>query len=73
MCKPILTLVALAVLLLVSTIVSDAAEAAVKTVRHDARNLHGRHQPVARPSSDITSFSSSSALSIGVNHPPKNR
>lgn len=23
------------------------------------------------PSSDITSFSSSSALSIGVNHPPK--
>jgi hypothetical protein len=25
------------------------------------------------PSSDITSFSSSSGLHVGVNHPPKNR
>jgi hypothetical protein len=32
-----------------------------------------RHQSVVHPSSDITSFSSSSALHIGVNHPPKNR
>jgi hypothetical protein len=33
------------------------------------RDRPGRHN--AAPSSDITSFSSSSALSIGFNHPPK--
>jgi hypothetical protein len=32
-----------------------------------------RHHNVAHPGKDITSFSSSSILHIGVNHPPKNR
>jgi hypothetical protein len=32
-----------------------------------------RHQNVTHPANEITSFSSSSVLHIGVNHPPKNR
>ena len=35
---------------------------------------HGGNETFAtRPANDITSFSSSSVLHIGVNHPPKNR
>jgi hypothetical protein len=32
-----------------------------------------RHHNVQHPGNEITSFSSSSVLHIGVNHPPKNR
>jgi hypothetical protein len=39
----------------------------------DAHHKRIGHQRAAHPSSDITSFSSSSGLHIGVNHPPKNR
>jgi hypothetical protein len=54
-----------------------AAGPAVASAHQTNVNAHhkriARHQQVVHPSSDITSFSSSSGLHIGVNHPPKNR
>jgi hypothetical protein len=41
--------------------------AAAVHLRHHARTMR---QPV-RPGSDITSFSSSSVMNVGTNHPPK--
>jgi hypothetical protein len=64
--KTLLTILASVALIFAGTAATRAASA----------NVHHKrigHQRVAHPSSDITSFSSSSGLHIGVNHPPKNR
>jgi hypothetical protein len=72
--KQLLTILASVALIVAGTAVAsgrggrlpDAASAS-------AHQKQIGHQRVAHPSSDITSFSSSSGLHIGVNHPPKNR
>jgi hypothetical protein len=48
------------------------AEAANRTAPgKSAHVVRTAPRTATAPSSDITSFSSSSALSVGVNHPPK--
>jgi hypothetical protein len=37
------------------------------------KRIGRHHHTIAHPGSDITSFSSSSGLHVGVNRPPKNR
>jgi hypothetical protein len=52
----------------------SVASSAHETGANDHQKRVTRHHRVAQhPSRDITSFSSSSVLHIGVNHPPKNR
>jgi hypothetical protein len=54
-----------------------AAGSVASSASQTGANAHqkriARHHNVAHPSRDITSFSSSSALHVGVNRPPKNR
>jgi hypothetical protein len=63
----------------VLTILAAAALAAAAPVASTARQASGsgHHKRIVRhavhPRSDITNFSSSSVLHVGVNHPPKNR
>jgi len=48
------------------------AEAATRTAHTKSTHIvRTAPRPAVATSGDITSFSSSSALSIGVNHPPK--
>jgi hypothetical protein len=50
-----------------------AASSAGQTTANDHQKRIARHHTVTHPSRDITSFSSSSVLHVGVNRPPKNR
>ena len=61
--KKLLTILASVALVVAGTAAAGAASAHQKRIGHRA----------AHSSSDITSFSSSSELHVGVNHPPKNR
>jgi hypothetical protein len=59
------------------TVLAAAALAAGAPVAASA-GTSGHHKRLVRhnvapPGKDITSFSSSSVLHVGVNHPPKNR
>jgi hypothetical protein len=67
--KVLLTMFASIALVAAGSVASNAAQTGAG-VHH--KRIH-RHQNVAHPSSDITSFSSSSVLHVGVNRPPKNR
>jgi hypothetical protein len=51
---------------------SIAANASQTTANSHHKRIT-RHHNVANSSGDITNFSSSSVLHIGVNRPPKNR
>jgi hypothetical protein len=68
--KMLLTMFASAALLAAGSVVSNANETGAGA--HHKR-IARHHQPVTHARSDITSFSSSSELHVGVNHPPKNR
>jgi hypothetical protein len=57
------------ILLVSGSVAASAGQTSTRA--HHKRVVH--HQNVAYPGHDITSFSSSSVLHIGVNHPPKNR
>jgi hypothetical protein len=61
----------LAVFVSILLVAAGTAAANADTSTHHKQTIH--HKNVARPHHDITSFSSSSELHIGVNHPPKNR
>jgi hypothetical protein len=66
----LLTIIASLALVAVGSFASSAHETGASG--HHKRISH--HANVAHPKSgDITSFSSSSVLHVGVNHPPKNR
>jgi hypothetical protein len=67
--KDLLTIFASIALTVAGPVTSNAAQTSAGA--HHKR-IHQR-QNVAHPSRDITSFSSSSRLHVGVNHPPKNR
>ncbi len=67
--KDLLTILASIALLAAGPAAASAHQANANA--HHKRIV--RHQQVVYPSSDITSFSSSSGLHVGVNHPPKNR
>jgi hypothetical protein len=64
--KGVLALFASIVLVAAATVAANA-----DTSAHHKQVVH--HNNVARSHHDITSFSSSSVLHIGVNHPPKNK
>jgi hypothetical protein len=71
-------LVAMSAALAIFTSASLSAVHAAVVVHHKKiYHVVHRHRAVdgiaAQPSSDITSFSSSSVLHVGVNHPPKYR
>jgi outer membrane biogenesis lipoprotein LolB len=66
--KHMLTVLAVA-LLTAGSVAASASQASAKSHQKPIT----RHQHVVHPGSDITSFSSSSGLHVGVNHPPKNR
>jgi sensor domain CHASE-containing protein len=70
MLKVLLTMFAAIVLIVGGAVTSNAHQ----TGANDHHKQMTRHHNVAQhPSRDITSFSSSSVLHVGVNHPPKNR
>jgi hypothetical protein len=61
------------------TISASILLVAAGSVAANAEDTSGHHKRIARhhnvqpPGHGITSFSSSSVLHVGVNHPPKNR
>ena len=64
--KEVLAIFASVLLVAAGTVAASAdTDAQHKQIAH--------HKNVARSHHDITSFSSSSVLHVGVNHPPKNR
>ena len=67
--KVVLAMFASMALVAAGSVAADAGQTGASA--HHKR-IASRHH-VTHPSSDITSFSSSSTLHIGVNHPPKNR
>jgi len=70
MLKVLPTMLAVIVVVAAGSVASSAHEAGA----NDHHKRMTRHHDVAQhPSRDITSFSSSSVLHVGVNHPPKNR
>jgi hypothetical protein len=69
MYKTVLTMFASTALLAAGSVASSAHQTNAGV--HHKRIA--RHQPVTHTGGDITSFSSSSELHVGVNHPPKNR
>ena len=70
MLKVLLTAFAAIALIAAGSIPSSAHQ----TGANDHHKRMTRHHHVAQhPSRDITSFSSSSVLHVGVNHAPKNR
>lgn len=70
MLKVLVTMVAAMALVAAGSVASSAHQARAG----DHHKRVSRHHDVAQhPSRDITSFSSSSTLHIGVNHAPKNR
>ena len=64
-------------LIILSSIALIGAGPVVSSANETGASAHhkriAQRQNVAHSGSDITSFSSSSALHVGVNHPPKNR
>jgi hypothetical protein len=79
--KKLLTILAAVTLIVAATAVASArggrlpdAEMAAPSPNAASASANDHHKRIGhRPSGDITSFSSSSGLHIGVNHPPKNR
>jgi hypothetical protein len=70
MLKVLLTVLAAIALVSAGSIASSAHQ----TGANDHHQRLTRHHNIAQhPSRDITSFSSSSVLHVGVNHAPKNR
>jgi hypothetical protein len=69
MYKTVVTMLVSTALLAVGSVASSAHQTSAGA--HQKRIAH--HQPVTHTRGDITSFSSSSELHVGVNHPPKNR
>ena len=70
MLKVLLTVFAAIALVAAGSIAASAHQ----TAANDHHKRTTRHHNVAQhPSRDITSFSSSSVLHVGVNHAPKNR
>jgi hypothetical protein len=67
--KGLVTIVISIALAAAGSVASSAGQTSAGA--HHKRITH--HQNAAHPGRDITSFSSSSVLHIGVNHPPKNR
>jgi hypothetical protein len=67
--KVVLTMLASIALVAAGSVASGAGQMSASA--HHKRIT--RHHTVTHPSSDITSFSSSSVLHVGVNRPPKNR
>jgi hypothetical protein len=68
--KGLLTIGASMLLIAAGSVASSASQTNAGAA-HQKRIT--RHQNVAHPGSQITNFSSSSVLHIGVNRPPKNR
>jgi hypothetical protein len=68
--KGLLTIGASILLIAAGSVASTASQTSAGAAHHKRIT---RHQNVGHPGHDITSFSSSSVLHIGVNHPPKNR
>jgi hypothetical protein len=73
--KSLLTIAALLALLAPGSPLCKTAQAGANGPDMRIFHRHIRHvahdRVIAPPSSDITSFSASSALSVGVNHPAK--
>jgi hypothetical protein len=69
MLKVLLTMFGAVALIAAGSIAASASQANANP--HHKRIT--RHHNVAHSSNDITSFSSSSVLHVGVNRPPKNR
>jgi hypothetical protein len=69
MLKVLLTMFAAIALIAAGSVASSASQAAANS--HHKGII--RHHNVAHSGNDITSFSSSSVLHVGVNRPPKNR
>lgn len=69
--RNLLIIVAPIAVLAVGSVASNAAQTTASA--HQKRGMHRQHTTAHPSSTDITSFSSSSVLHIGVNHPPKNR
>jgi hypothetical protein len=68
--KVLMTMLAAIALVAMGSVASSAHQ----TGTNDHHKRVSAHHRVAQyPSRDITSFSSSSVLHVGVNHPPKNR
>jgi hypothetical protein len=64
--------VALTVFISIALVAAGSVAASAGQASAHHKRVASRHH-VAHPSSDITSFSSSSTLHVGVNRPPKNR
>jgi hypothetical protein len=69
MLKVLLTVFAAIALVVGGSIASNAHQ----TGANDHHKRIRQHNVAQHPSRDITSFSSSSVLHVGVNHAPKNR
>jgi hypothetical protein len=70
MLKVLMTMCAAIALVAAGSVASSAHQ----TGANDHHRQVNRHHSVAQhPSRDITSFSSSSVLHVGVNRPPKNK
>jgi len=69
MLKVLLTMFAAVALVAAGSIAASAGQ----TTANSYHKRITRHHNVAHSSKDITSFSSSSVLHVGVNRPPKNR
>jgi hypothetical protein len=69
MLKVLLTMFAVVALVAAGSIAASASQ----TTANSHHKRITRYHNVAHSSHDITSFSSSSALHVGVNRPPKNR
>jgi hypothetical protein len=70
MLKVLLTTSAAITLVAAGSIASNAQQIGAND--HPKR-VTRHHRVTQHPSRDITSFSSSSVLHVGVNHPPKNK
>jgi hypothetical protein len=68
MFRIVLTMLAVAALVVGASVASSS-----DPVGASGRNKQLVHHNVAHPGKDITGFSSSSVLHVGVNRPPKNR
>jgi len=75
--KQLLTILASAALIVAGTAVASGRGGRVPDAAApspNAASASAHHKRIGHhPNSDITSFSSSSGLHVGVNHPPKNR
>jgi hypothetical protein len=70
MLKVLLTVSAAIALLAAGSVASSAQQIRANDYQ---KRVTRHHRVTQHPSRDITSFSSSSVLHVGVNHPPKNK